>query len=80
MDNNNMTKKICATILSVSLLATGMPVNVLAAEQTQTAPASMTHMEKGGSDIAGHRHEKLLKSWIASGELKGDQEGNINPE
>ncbi|WP_159428017.1 S-layer homology domain-containing protein [Peptococcus niger] len=75
-----MTKKICATILSVSLLATGMPVNVLAAEQTQTAQASMTHMEKGGSDIAGHRHEKLLKSWIASGELKGDQEGNINPE
>ena len=80
MDNNNMTKKFCATILSVSLLATGMPVNVLAAEQTQTAQASMTHMEKGGSDIAGHRHEKLLKSWIASGELKGDQEGNINPE
>ncbi len=75
-----MTQKICATILSVSLLATGMPVNVLAAEQTQTAQASMTHMEKGGSDIAGHRHEKLLKSWIASGELKGDQEGNINPE
>ena len=75
-----MTKKICATILSVSLLATGMPVNVLAAEQTQTAQASMTRMEKEGSDIAGHRHEKLLKSWIASGELKGDQEGNINPE
>ena len=80
MDNNNMSKKICATLLSVSLLATGMPVNVLAAEQTQTMQASMTRMEKEGSDIAGHRHEKLLKSWIASGELKGDQEGNINPE
>ncbi|MFP5522515.1 S-layer homology domain-containing protein, partial [Peptococcus simiae] len=70
-------KKLCAGVLAASLMVSSMPFAPL----TSPAQAASAAISQGVyKDIKGHKHEALLQRWIQEGKVKGDDQGQVNPD